>query len=111
MIYFDEAGNSGGNLLDKDQPCFVLASHDFNSEETDALLAPLKAMSNASELHFMRLKKYPKYQKALIDLFNHELIKEDRIYHYFAHKQFMISIQMVDQLIEPVLYEEGIDIY
>ncbi|MDN3584914.1 DUF3800 domain-containing protein [Mucilaginibacter flavus] len=111
MIYFDEAGNSGGNLLDKNQPTFVLASHNFTADETAKLLAPIKAISNADELHFKNLKKFQKFRNAIVEIFNHELIKSDRIYHYFAHKQFMVAIQLVDQLIEPVLYGEGIDIY
>ena len=111
MIYFDEAGNSGSNLLDKDQPTFVLASHDFNREETHILLDPLYSISNADELHFKGLKKFSKFQNALIDLFDNPLIDEDRIYHYLAHKKFMVGIHLVDQLIEPVLLESGIDIY
>ena len=31
-VFFDEAGNSGDNLLDKDQPVYVLASHNFNED-------------------------------------------------------------------------------
>jgi hypothetical protein len=111
MIFFDEAGNSGGNLLDKDQPCFTLASHDYTLKETQVLLAPLKALSIARELHFKNLKKYQKFRNAIVDLFDHELIREDRIYHYFAHKQFMIAGQLVDLLVEPVMHKNGVDIY
>lgn len=111
MIYFDEAGNSGGNLLDKDQPVFVLASHNFDLEETRHLLDPLFALSKADELHFSNLKKYNKFRNALISMFNNELFKEDRVYHYIADKKLMVSAQMVDMLIEPVLYDNDIDIY
>jgi hypothetical protein len=41
MIYFDEAGNSGGNLLDKDQPVFTLVSHNYSEEEAKTILAPI----------------------------------------------------------------------
>jgi tRNA pseudouridine-54 N-methylase len=37
IIYFDESGNTGSNLLDKDQPVFTLASCKF-SEKRKALL-------------------------------------------------------------------------
>lgn len=111
MIYFDEAGNSGGNLLDINQPTYLLLSHNYNAEETDSILKSLREVSNAEELHFARIKKYSNLRKELIKVINHELIHPDRICYYVANKQFMIAIQLVDQLIEPVLYDAGIDIY
>lgn len=111
MIFFDEAGNSGGNLLDSDQPTYLLLSHNFTVEETNEILQPLRESSNAKELHFARIKKYHRLQNELIKCLNHPLIQPNRICYYVAHKKFMIAIQIVDQLIEPVLYENGIDIY
>lgn len=111
MIYFDEAGNSGGNLLDKDQPVFTLVSHNYTEAEAKIILAPILKLSNAKELHFSQLKKYNKFRNAILESLNHELIAKDRLYNYMAHKKFMISVQMVDQLVEPVLYENGEDIY
>lgn len=111
MVYFDEAGNSGGNLLDKDQPSYVLVSHNYSEAETHTLLDPLLELSNAAELHFKNLKKYPKFRAAIIDCINHELIGPDRIYFFYAHKKFMIGLQMVDQLIESVMHYAGMNIY
>jgi hypothetical protein len=42
-IYCDEAGNTGANLLDPDQPFFLLASNDFSSSEADALLEHVRS--------------------------------------------------------------------
>lgn len=111
MIYFDEAGNSGVNLLDKVQPSYVLLSHNYTNEETQILLSPLLGLSNASELHFKDLKKYQKFRNAIIDCLNHDLIGKDRVYFYYAHKKFMICVQMVDLLIEPVMHHIGMNIY
>jgi len=41
-VYCDEAGNSGENLLDADQPAFVLASTDFGRSEPN----DLRSLSN-----------------------------------------------------------------
>ena len=71
-IYFDEAGNSGQNLLDADQPIYVLVSHNFSIEESESILAPLK--THSAEIHFRRLKKYPKYQKPIEEILNNPLI-------------------------------------
>jgi hypothetical protein len=111
MIYFDEAGNSGDNLIDIDQPVYVLLSHDFKEEEVKAILSPLLKISKAKELHFKQLKKYARSRQAIIECINHPLVQTDRVFHYVAHKEFMIVIHIVDKLIEPVFYEQGIDIY
>ncbi len=37
-IYCDEAGNSGENLVDIEQPFFVLASNDYSESEANSLL-------------------------------------------------------------------------
>lgn len=111
MIYFDEAGNSGDNLLDKNQPVYVLLSHDFTDDEVAGILAPVLKLSKAEELHFKRLKKYEKSRKAIIEVISHPLIRKERVFHYVAHKEFMIVIQMVDKLVEEVFYRNGIDIY
>lgn len=111
MVFFDEAGNSGDNLLDADQPLFTLLSHDFGEKEAELLLTRIRKFSNAKELHFKNLKKYSKTQKAILECVNHELIMPDRVYYFTSLKEFMIVALIVDQLVEQVLHERGIDIY
>lgn len=111
MIYFDEAGNTGGNLLDRNQPTYLLLSHNFTLDETEEILRPLSQTTKAQELHFSKVKKYHNLRMELIKCLNHPLIQADRVCYYVADKQFMIALQMVDQLMEPVLSAGGVDIY
>lgn len=111
MIYFDEAGNSGDNLLDKIQPSYVLLSHNYTNEETNLLLEPILSICNAKELHFKDLKKHQKFRNAIVDLVNHDLIEAPHIFFYYAHKEFLVGVQIVDQLIEPVMEAAGLNIY
>lgn len=111
MLYFDESGNSGDNLLDESQPSYLLLSHDYTEEEARIILQPLMKLSKAAELHFKTIKKYSSRQKALLACINHPLIQPDRIFFYVAHKDFMITIQLVDKLVETLLYDHDIDIY
>src|SRR5688500_15564288 len=107
-IYFDEAGNTGQNLLDKEQPFHILISHNYTDEEIQILLKELKdASMQANELHFKNLKKHHRYQQLIVKLINHELIKQDRIYYSVTGKAFIIIGQMVDQLMEPVFHKMG----
>lgn len=65
-IYFDEAGNSGQNLLDSEQLIYVLVSHNYSIQEAESILSPLKTDSN--EIHFSIIKKYPKYHEPINEI-------------------------------------------
>lgn len=111
MIYFDEAGNTGDNLLDANQPTFTLASHDLRLEETNELLAPLLFIVKSNELHFKSLSRRPKYQKELIKLLNNKVLDKSRVFKYIVDKEFSVVAHIVDRLIEHVMYLNNIDLY
>lgn len=97
-IYFDEAGNSGDNLLDKEQPIYVLASHNFNEDETKKILSPLLFGADR-ELHFYKLYKSRKYH--IIKVLNNDLLDYSRIVVTSAHKRFALWCNIVDKMVEP----------
>lgn len=107
-IHIDEAGNTGQDLLNKDQKVFVLASNNFSATEFEALIS---LFENKTELHFKDLKNSDKGRQSIIQFLNHPLITERNIICVAIHKEFATVGQIVDQIIEPVLFEEGIDIY
>jgi hypothetical protein len=107
-IYIDEAGNTGQDLLNEDQKAFVLASNNFSNEQ---LLELSKALPKSDELHFVALKGSRNGRESLLKFLNHPLISEENIQCFAAHKEFVASIHIVDRLIEPVMYDVGIDIY
>jgi len=107
-IYFDESGNTGADLLNLDQKAFILCSNNFSTEECEELL---KLFENDAELHFVKLKKSSKGRESIIKLLNHELIREEKVAIYVVHKELATIAQIVDQLIEPVFYEKGLDLY
>lgn len=108
-IYFDEAGNSGQNLLDKNQPVFVVASINFSLDETKEILSYIN--TDSSEIHFNRLRKYGKYHSQILNSLNHELITSERVKVIYYDKRFALIAHIVDQLIEPVFHHRGIDLY
>ncbi|BDU25167.1 hypothetical protein FLGSB24_19110 [Flavobacterium sp. GSB-24] len=108
-IYFDEAGNSGQNLLDKNQPVYIVVSHNFSLEESEKLLSPLKTVSD--EIHFNKIKKYPKYQKPIQTILNDPLINYDRIKIAYYNKKFALCAHLVDQLVETSLHHSNLEYY
>lgn len=88
-IYIDESGNTGSDLLNKQQPVFTTASCDFTDEEARYLLSKLPS-SNADEVHFKRLRKTASGQNAIVELLSDELINLERVEVQLTHKEFMV---------------------
>lgn len=109
-IYIDESGNTGSNLLDKDQPVFATASCDFSLAEAEYLLSHL-SISAATEAHFKRLRKSPAGRNAIIKLLTDELINTKHIKIHAMHKEFMALTKIVDTLIEFYYNAHGYDFY
>lgn len=107
-IYFDEAGNTGADLLNKDQNFFVLCSNNYAKEETEIFF---KLFKNKSELHFVQLKNSEAGRKSIINFLNHPLISENRIILYAADKEFVVITQMVSQLVETFYHKNGMDLH
>lgn len=103
-VFFDEAGNTGDNLLDREQPIYILASHNFNEEETRQILSPLLS-GIEGELHFYRLCKNRKYHKKIIEILNNELFNNSRVVVTSAHKRFALWCNIVDKMVEPFYAE------
>jgi hypothetical protein len=102
-IYFDESGNTGRQLADLDQPLFILGSCDFNAEECEQLLGPLRS-KQAPEIHFKKLRKSGRGQDRIIELFQSDLVTPERFKAQVFHKRFMLLTKVIDDLLEPFLY-------
>ena len=108
-IYFDEAGNTGDNLLDSSQPVYCLLSTCYTDEETESLLSIVK--SNAQELHFKNLKKYRGSQLQILEILNHENISFEKVKYAISNKEYAVVGHIIDRLVEPVLYDMNHDGY
>lgn len=109
-VYFDEAGNTGPNLLDSDQPVFVLASNCFNAEQANDLLSIVQT-PQAVEVKFQTLKKRQSGQKKILDFFKQELISPEYISTTIIHKRMMAVGQITEILVEPFYDKNGINFY
>lgn len=110
IIYCDEAGNSGENLLDKEQPFFVLASNDFSQSEAASLLEHVNSQQGG-EPKFKTLKKTPDGIKRLTCLFADPRLNNCRVVVDVYHKRYMVVTKMVDLIAETIFHQSGEDLY
>jgi len=107
-IYFDEAGNTGQDMLNKDQKVFVLASVNYDATAQNEI----KSLFNVDgEIHFKQLKNSGNGRRKILNFLNSSWIKEDHIILYYANKEFATCGQIVNLLIETVFHHNGYDLY
>jgi len=106
LVAFDESGNSGANLLDSEQPVFVLASVHLSDDATKELVGV-----DGKELKFARLKRSKQGRKRIVDILNSPSLGPEQVLVSGIHKPFMVITKMVDLLVEPLTHTGGIDLY
>lgn len=110
LVYCDEAGNTGENLLDKKQPFFVLASNDFTLSEANELLAHVHSQQGG-EPKFTTLKKTSDGISRLSRFLSDPRLNNYRVAANIFHKRFMVITKMVDLIVETLAHQVGGDIY
>jgi hypothetical protein len=65
----------------------------------------------STELKYSSLSRRPQQQRMILDFVKELSSKPDLVKFSFAHKQFVLVTKMVEMLVEPAYYEDGIDLY
>lgn len=109
-IFFDESGNTGGNLLDPVQLFFTLSSSSIN--KVDALKAlDLTGSKSPEEAHFKTLRRRKSGQDGIIRLLESKYVHEGNVKIFLVDKKYMLTTKIVDVLIETWCFKKGIDLY
>jgi hypothetical protein len=106
LVGFDESGNTGEDLLNEQQPVYVLASVQVAEDDASSLLNP-----ETRELHLSRAKRSGAGRRSILEILSSDLLSDDNVKVYVVHKSYMITGKLVDVLLEPVIREDGIDLY
>jgi len=110
-IFIDECGYTGEDLFNADQPVFVLASLHLSDECCIALKNKHFSKVKAKELKHSRLSKYQTQQGMVIDFLRDMTKQSDSAGFAIAHKRYVLVTYIVDLIVEPVAYEDGLDFY
>ncbi|WP_335989768.1 DUF3800 domain-containing protein [Acinetobacter bereziniae] len=106
-IYLDEAGNTGHDLLNIDQPVFVLAANIFNDDEALELLKILD--SKGVEAKFSNLKKTKKGRNKIKKFMEQVVIQKEKVKTVIVHKKYMGLGKIFDILVEPIYFRMGVN--
>jgi len=110
-IFLDECGYTGKNLLDTEQPVFTLASLTLPESDCKELKNNFFSNVKSTELKYSSLSRRPKHKRMILEFLKELSGKPDLIKFSFADKKFVLVAKMVEMLVEPACYEDGIDLY
>lgn len=111
VVYFDETGNSGQNLLDPGQPIFTLAGVHLPDDVAAAIVAEVRSQLPATqgEPKYGSLAKATRGREALVRAF--EQLPADNVQAMVVLKPFLVVTKMVDLLVEPLAHRTGFNLY
>lgn len=105
-IAIDETGNTGPNLLDPDQPVFVLASVHIELDEAKKLLAS-EGFGQHNEAHYTDLRGSGEGRGQILRILQSATVSGDDGHITAFHKRFMIVTKIVDDLLEELAHRTG----
>lgn len=109
-IYFDESGFTGYNLLDDNQPIFVIASSDISPEISEAALCASFPRYQGPEFKFSNIWG-TRSKTGLVELARRISDIEPKPFLWMVEKKFAVLTKIVDFLVEPYMTDAGYDFY
>jgi len=109
-MFLDEAGYTGPDLVNRDQPIFVLASTIIEEQEArDLLAACFPNQETGRELKHSRLSRTKKGRAELIEFFRQ--VPKDRAAYFGVHKEYALLAYLIDFWLEPLAHDDGVNLY
>lgn len=109
-IYFDESGFTGYNLLDRQQPVFVVSSTDIAPDAAELILRESFPKYRGEEFKFSNIWG-SSHRSGLIEFGRRLTPLENHAFSWMIDKRFCVLTKIVDFLIEPPLTNAGYDFY
>lgn len=110
LVFLDECGYTGEDLVNVDQPVFVMASHGISEERCQELKNEFFGKVQARELKHSRLARRPSQRGMILKFLRFLQDKNQPVKISIVHKKYAIVCKIVE-LIEIVTYEDGLDLY
>jgi hypothetical protein len=111
ILYFDESGYTGQDLLNADQPIFVHASNNLTDDEARDLVSEFFWRSRAVELKHADLCFTDAGQHSIVRFLEFLNSHPGRFAAVVAHKRYVLVSLLVDFWVEPGFRQMGLNLY
>ena len=106
----DEAGYTGPDLVNQDQPVLVLGSTILgDAEARDLVAACFPTQEPGRELKHSRLSRTNKWRAEVIEFVRQ--VPKDKIAFFGVHKEFALLAYLIEFWLEPLAYRDGVNLY
>ncbi|MDX9872964.1 MAG: DUF3800 domain-containing protein [Clostridia bacterium] len=109
-IYLDECGYTGADLMNNEQPVFVIGSHNIEEKYCHELKSKYFSKVKAKELKHSLLCKRSSQQTMVIDFMKYIRSNPSNVKVSITHKKYALVCKIVE-MIETLAHDEGIDLY
>jgi hypothetical protein len=107
QLAMDEAGNTGENLLDADQPVYALVAVDLDLEAAESATTAALGRTQMQELKFARLRQSGGGRRNILQLLDDLALAEEQAAAWVADKAWMLVAKLVDELVEARMLAAG----
>lgn len=111
ILFLDECGYTGQDLLNKQQPIFTLASLHLEEAECRKLLDYYFSGIRAKEIKHSAIIGRRGQEKLVLDFLDYITEREELVKFSLVHKRFAIVCKMVDAIMEEAMFKSGLDLY
>ena len=105
-VHVDESGFTGEDLVNREQPIFVLASICLADADADQIVRECFPRVQAAELKHSSLAKRPRGQEMVANFVR--CIEPRNCATYVVHKEFCLLTKLVDLWVEPAMHTLGV---
>ena len=109
-LFLDEAGYTGPDLINREQPVFTLASTNIGETEARSLLTSCFGIRQG-EVKYSRLAKSQRGRSQIVDFVRALDLNRRNCAFYSYHKQFLLLTYLIDFWLEPMMREDGVNLY
>lgn len=110
-IFLDESGYTGEDLMNTEQPWFVLTSTILNDTEANALAREFFGGVQAQELKHSKLRKTERGRRRVIECIKALKNLPNKVATSIAHKNYALVSMMVEWWVEPSMRTDGVNLY
>ncbi|MCL4211607.1 MAG: DUF3800 domain-containing protein [Phycisphaerales bacterium] len=111
VLFLDESGYTGSDLLSSEQPIFVVSSLLLTPAEVQDAVAVLRVATTARELKFKALARRVLGQQAILAFAKHMDAKRPNMRFQLYHKRYALLGKLLECIVEPVFHEAGCDFW
>ena len=109
-LFLDEAGYTGPDLINREQPVFTLASTSISEAEARSLMDSCFG-ARQGEVKFANLAKSNRGRAQIVDFLRAIDLSRGNCAFYSFHKQFVLCAYLIDFWLEPMMHEDGVNLY